>query len=144
MIDWKEIMRIEDPEELRDARTWLFQENIRLERESRRLKEENLFFEKKMAILQDGFRRLEEDRKSLERERIKLELERERTAAGSMAGLASEAPVAEVLFRSADNPLTLRKRYRDLVKIFHPDNLAGDEELVQLINREFVRRRREE
>ena len=52
--------------------------------------------------------------------------------------------VAEVLFRSVSNPLALRKRYRDLVKIFHPDNLFGDEELAQQINKEFMRRRREE
>jgi len=28
-----------------------------------------------------------------------------------------------MLFRGINNPLALRKRYRDLVKIFHPDNL---------------------
>lgn len=176
MIDWEEMIRTESPEDLREAKLWLFQENMRLERERReftdsrdkflkervqfknemdelnrrtvmerkRLKEENLFFDKKMAILQDGFRQLEADRRELEQERVSIRREREQIAARNVAGYLGDSPVAEVLFRNANNPLALRKRYRDLVKIFHPDNLAGDEELVQLINREFARRRREE
>ena len=95
MIDWEEIIRTESTEELKEAKLWLFQENMRLQQERteleqakdkfleervtlrdeldalnrrtvmerKRLKEESLFFEKKMAILQDGFRQLEEDRK---------------------------------------------------------------------------------
>ncbi|MDE6700479.1 MAG: hypothetical protein K2K10_05640, partial [Acetatifactor sp.] len=51
--------------------------NHRSVMERKRLREENLFFDKKMAILQEGFRQLEADRKNLERERISLEKERE-------------------------------------------------------------------
>lgn len=174
MIDWEEIIKAESPEELKQAKLWLFQENMRLENERnefnhmrdkfqqervklrdeldelnrrtvlerKRLKEENLFFEKKMMILQDGFRRLEEDRRSFERE--KRLLRDEIAAQQEKKEAASEAEVAEMLFRSVNNPLALRKRYRDLVKIFHPDNMFGDEELAQQINREFLRRRREE
>lgn len=172
MIDWEEIIKAETVEELRDAKLWLFKENMRLENEKKelislqdkfmkervkfrdemdalnhrtvierkRLKEENLFFDKKMAILQDGFKQLDEDRRKFEREKHQHEQrmlteENNFNTAGSLGG------IAEVLFRSAGNPLTLRKRYRDLMKIFHPDNLCGDEELVQLINKEFVHRR---
>ena len=56
----------------------------------------------------------------------------------------SKKNVAEILFGNITNPLALRKRYRDLVKIFHPDNLYGDEELAQQINKEYLRRRKEE
>ncbi|MCM1111840.1 MAG: hypothetical protein NC399_01155 [Muribaculum sp.] len=175
-MDWEEIIRTESTEELREAKLWLFQENMRLEQERKklselmdkfhverqcfmdemnalnrrsvmerkRLKEENLFFDKKMEILQDGFRQLEIDRKSLERERISLEKEREFAAQRRTSDFYGDSSVVEVLFRNATNPLALRKRYKDLVKIFHPDNVAGDEELVQLINREFAKRRREE
>ena len=48
-----------------------------------------------------------------------------------------------LLFRNINNPLTLQKRYRDLVKIYHPDNFCGDEQLIQLINKEFKRRKDE-
>ena len=37
-----------------------------------------------------------------------------------------------------------KRRYKDLMKIFHPDNNAGDEELVQLINKEFNRKKEEQ
>ncbi len=171
MIDWETVKEAEDVDGLKAAKLWLFQENIRLEnarrelevsqenflkervrmrremeelnlrmvQERKRLREENLFFEKKMAILQDGFRKLDEDRRSFERQRKAFE---ERTDRGREE---TGGPVAEesvrLLFRGANNPLALRKRYRDLVKIFHPDNLFGDEELAQVINREYLRRK---
>jgi len=156
MVDWKEISRTEDEDKLRDVKLWLFQENVRLENERRelddmnrrilqerkRLKEENIFFDKKLAILQDGFRKLDEDRQALERQ--KRELARERTSyAQSQSKAGGESVLEEtvrMLFRGTNNTLTLKKRYRDLVKIFHPDNLCGDEELVQMINREYIRR----
>lgn len=181
MIDWEDIIKAESIEELKAAKLWLFQENMRLENERRtleneqkelaeskdsflkervryrdeleelnrrtvqerkRLREENLFFDKKMAILQDGFRHLEEDRKSFEQE--KKNWVEEHNALMEKGTGAEGGNIGEILFRSVSNPLGLRKRYKDLVKIFHPDNLFGDEELAQLINKEFLRRRREE
>ena len=32
----------------------------------------------------------------------------------------------------------MKKRYKDLLKIFHPDNLCGDREVVQIINAEYT------
>lgn len=174
MIDWEEIIKAENMDELKEAKLWLFQENMRLENERnefiqsrdkffkervklrdelddlnrrtvlerKRLKEENLFFEKKMMILQDGFRKLEEDRRSFEKEKRAMWAEITRLQEMNMESSANDT--AEVLFRSVNNPLALRKRYRDLVKIFHPDNMFGDEELVQQINKEFVRRKKED
>lgn len=173
MIDWEEIIRTESIEELKEAKLWLFRENIRLQNEKReldasrekflkervklrnemdelnrktvmerkRLKEENLFFDKKMEILKAGFLQLEEDRKRLEREKRFLAEERASQPA-SHAGVRN-GTIVEALFSNVNNPLALRKRYRDLVKIFHPDNLFGDEELMQLINKEFVKRKEE-
>jgi len=167
MIDWEEIIRTESTEELKEAKLWLFQENMRLQQERteleqakdkfleervtlrdeldalnrrtvmerKRLKEESLFFEKKMAILQDGFRQLEEDRKKLEKER-RLLREEEVTE--------NTLTVVQLLFRGVNNPLALRKRYRDLIKIFHPDNLFGDGELAGQINKEYLKRKQEE
>lgn len=175
MIDWEEISRTEDADELKEAKLWLFQENIRLQNERKefeavqdkflkervcfrremeelnrrtvmerkRLKEENLFFEKKLTILQDGFRQLEEDRRSLDRE--KKALEEERTSYFlTQNENALQENTAQILFRGINNSLALRKRYKDLLKIFHPDNLFGDEELVQMINREYLRRKKDE
>ena len=148
MIDWEEVRGAEDIDELREAKLWLFQENIRLEnvrrelvasqerfnrekakerkeldeltrraaQERKRLREENLFFEKKLAILQDGFRQLDEDRRTLERQRKALE---ERTSRAEREEYAANPQIEDsvrLLFRGANNPLALRKRYRDLVR----------------------------
>lgn len=174
MIDWDEICKAEDMDELKEAKLWLFQENIRLENarkeldasqeqfrserlqmreeleemnrraliERKRLKEENLFFEKKLAILQDGFRQLDEDRRVFEMKRRALEERTSRYREEPDIPLLEET--VRLLFRGANNPLALRKRYKDLVKIFHPDNMFGDEELAQSINREYLRRKNHE
>ena len=42
---------------------------------------------------------------------------------------------AELLFQGVKSHLALKKRYRDLIKMFHPDNIAGDHEMVLMINR---------
>lgn len=173
MIDWEEVIKAESTEELKEVKLWLFQENMRLEQERteldlarnkfldervklrdeldelnrrtvmerKRLKEENLFFEKKMAILQEGFRQLEEDRKKFERERQTLSREAEHQIA---AEEENDLTAVQLLFRGVNNPLALRKRYRDLIKIFHPDNLFGDGELAGQINKEYLKRKQEE
>ena len=174
MIDWEEISKAEDVSELREAKIWLFQENIRLENarrelnasrekfqdernranqeleelnrqnamERKRLKEENLFFEKKLAILQDGFKKLDADKHDFEVKKRALEERISHYREEPQVPLLDET--VGLLFRGANNPLALRKRYKDLVKIFHPDNLFGDEELAQSINREYLRRKSKE
>lgn len=176
MIDWEEIINAESTDDLKEAKLWLFKEQMRLEKERqeleetkdkflrerasfmsemntlnrksvmerKRLKEESLFFDKKMEILQNGFKQLEEDRRRLAQERRNFEIEREVQANCNAMDYYGDGSIVEMLFRNATNPLALRKRYKDLIKIYHPDNIAGDEELVQMINREFARRRREE
>lgn len=173
MIDWQEVSQAENTDELRTAKLWLFQENMRLENERRelaasrekflnervklqkeldelnlrtvqerkRLKEETLFFDKKMAILQDGFRQLDLDRQALEKQ--KRSLAEARTKASQQESAPLSENTVRRLFAGINNPLALRKRYRDLIKIFHPDNLFGDEELVQMINREYIKRKEE-
>ena len=118
--------------------------NRRTVMERKRLKEESLFFEKKMAILQDGFRQLEEDRKKLEKERRLLREEEVSPKASDEDGTENTLTVVQLLFRGVNNPLALRKRYRDLIKIFHPDNLFGDGELAGQINKEYLKRKQEE
>lgn len=173
MIDWEEVAGAENVDELKAVKLWLFQENIRLENERRelaasqekfinervrlrreldelnrrtvqerkRLKEENLFFEKKMAILQDGFRQLDQDRKALERQKEALLEDRKQISRRGEESCCEDT--VKRLFAGINNSLALRKRYRDLIKIFHPDNLFGDEELVQMINREYFKRKEE-
>lgn len=137
--------------ELEAAKTKFFREKVKLRNdmdtlnrqtliERKRLKEENLFFEKKMDILRDGFSRLEEERRKFDAEKKFFHAEKktyERNAA------FAEESVAEAMFKNITNGLSLRKRYKDLVKIFHPDNLTGNGDLMQEINKEYEKRREE-
>lgn len=111
--------------------------NRRTLNERKRLKEENLFFDKKMDILTEGFRNLEADRRKFESEK-KAYFEKQQALPKSNAGREDVNRTAETLFRTiGSNPLGLRKRYKDLIKIFHPDNLFGDQELCQALNKEY-------
>lgn len=153
-------------DELQELKTWLFRENIRLvtaakdlehmqeqfqkekiqfqeemkllnqkiSSERQRLKEDNQFFEKKMEILQGGFSQLDIDRRRLEKEWAKLAVEKELLGDRSIYDSGLDV---SVFFQGVRNPLALKKRYKDLIKIFHPDNLAGDKDVIQRINKEY-------
>jgi len=112
--------------------------NAKVLAERKRLKEENMFFEKKMQILQNGFMQLDLDRKKLERDRAELESKTVRAAEDTRVGGVFNA---SQFFIGVNSALTARKRYKDLLKIFHPDNLCGDETIVKAINDEYSRLR---
>lgn len=164
MENFEETLRSGSEEELNKLKLWLFQENVRIsmaakeleqmqgqflqekeqfqnevkktsrkmETDRKRLEEDNLFFEKKMKILQSGFSQLDMDRRRLEKERAKIEAQREFMERPSYRG-----DDISVFFKGVKNSLALKKRYKDLIKIFHPDNVAGDKETIQMINKEY-------
>ena len=72
-------------------------------------------------------------------------MQENRSSWGSNLGflLAAIGSAVGLLFRNATNPLTLRKRYKDLMKIFHPDNIAGDHDMVLIINRIYEELKRD-
>ena len=159
-------------EELNKLKIWLFKENVRVmnekkeldeyrekllkERsqfrdeidmlshkivsEKKRLKEDKMFFDKKMDILVNGFKRLEADQAMFEKEKKRFEAEKKYHM---KEVTAMNADSINVLFRGINGPLTLKKRYRELLKIFHPDNLSGDMDMVQLINKEYEKLKKE-
>ena len=167
MITWEEVPESESIDELNELKHWLFSENIRLQNQEReleenkmkffqerkefrdemdtlnrkmvierkRLKDDQMFFDKKMEILKNGFFELETERKNFEREKL-YEKQRESTALISDAG--------DILFSGVNNPLGLKKRYKDLMKIYHPDNMCGSEKVVQMINTEYEKKRAEQ
>ena len=40
-------------------------------------------------------------------------------------------------FKNIDSLESLRKQYKELLKIYHPDNLNGDKSTIQEINTEY-------
>ncbi|MCM1039238.1 MAG: hypothetical protein NC314_10530 [Roseburia sp.] len=107
--------------------------NRKISVERERLKDDNAFFEKKMDILKDGFTQLDMDRRRLDKEWAKFEARKEVMQEPSY-GLSRDV---SAFFSGVKNPLALKKRYKDLIKIFHPDNVAGDKEIIQMINKEY-------
>ena len=45
----------------------------------------------------------------------------------------------ELFFIGVESKTALKKRYKQLLKIYHPDNLCGDTETLQEINRVYHR-----
>lgn len=109
--------------------------NTKILDEKKRIKDENALFEKRLGILQNGFLQLDMDRKKLEKEREDFENGRSSTR---RIGKGDSLYISD-LFSGAVNKTSLKKRYRDLLKIFHPDNCGGDDSIVKAINDEYER-----
>ena len=105
--------------------------------ERKRLKDESVFFEKKMQILQNGFLQLDMDRKKFEREKRQYDDRNKYSHSSYSSSSGYYRSSAPDFFKGVNNTLGLKKRYRDLLKIFHPDNLCGDSDTVLEINRQY-------
>ena len=160
--DFERILVTGDTEELNELKGWLFRENIRLEMERseflhtqekfieertrfrdemlevnrklvverKRLKQDEQFFDKKMEILKNGFVQLDAERKAFEKE--KLQFHSEQKVHERDLHRERNDQMAEMLFQGVNSQLALKKRYRDLLKKFHPENLAVYDEVICL------------
>ena len=117
--------------ELKQLKKFLFEERIRIKNEQRKLQELNSFFDKKLKILQNGFCQLDLDRKQFEREK-KLYMQNRNNKE-----INCNSTNSFNFFKGVNSQLGLKKRYKDLLKIFHPDNLCGDVETVKRINQQY-------
>ena len=106
-------------------------------RERQRLKQEEQFFDKKMEILKAGFADLDKAKRELEAQKMRYEAQNSYYGDDDIPGYG--APIARTLFNGITNPLMLKKRYKDLMKMFHPDCLGGDTEMVKMLNRTYDR-----
>ena len=107
-----------------------------LQEQRKRLEEDTIFFEKKQRVLEQSFRQLDLDRQKLETE--KKQFQRYREEARNSAPRTRPLEYRQgIFFKGITNQLALKKRYKDLIKIFHPDNLCGDKETLQMINQEY-------
>lgn len=161
---FEKILLSDDKDKLNELKRWLFEENIRLEikqkemsnmydkflkervqfveemkainlrnvTERKRLKDEEQFFDKKMEILKNGFADLDADRRKLQAEKEAFEEMRRKAS-----NFTSSINLSGTLFAGVNSALALKKRYRDLLKIFHPDNACGDNEMVSIITKEY-------
>ena len=112
------------------------QEKERLAREWKQLEDRQRLFDQKLEILKESYIQLDADRRKLEREKLQFEAQKEHMN-HSYASARNQSMAVSLFFKGVTSPLALKKRYRDLIKIFHPDNLCGDKETLQMINQEY-------
>ena len=72
------------------------------------------------------------DRKKLEEEKARFHKEKDSYQASYQPDVSGA-----VFFRGVTNLFTLKKRYKDLIKLYHPDNLAGDKDTACMIREEY-------
>lgn len=143
-------------EQVQAIKHWLFKENLRIENEKLKIHDEKRalenekhdfsrekeahynmhdimknqlvrekqIFDQKWKILERELKNLAYDRDSLEK--AKKQYNNQASLKGT-----------EVLFRGIKSGKDLKKRYKELTKIFHPDNDMGDESIMIEINKEY-------
>lgn len=144
-----------------EKRKWLFREKVRLEQqrkelekewaqleqhkkefernqeiaetrhrfEKRQIDQEKRLFELKWRVLEDELIRLAKDKRKIEQEK--------KACRELKASQYSRKMNYELFFVGVNNKQSLKKRYRELLKIFHPDNADGDKTVLQEINRQY-------
>jgi DNA repair exonuclease SbcCD ATPase subunit len=94
--------------------------------------QEKKLFDMKWKILERELRKMAEEQRHLEEQREYIYKHRRGGAHASVAYYG-------IFFNGVSNELALKKRYKDLIKIFHPDNLNGDTNTLQEINHEYAK-----
>ncbi|MDD2972953.1 MAG: hypothetical protein PHE02_12585 [Lachnospiraceae bacterium] len=114
-------------------------EHYRKEKENELLLQEKVLendrslFDKRLKILQSAYQQLAIDREKVEREKRTYHMNESYDRESTVIQYVS----IHSFFKGVNSMLALKKRYKDLLKIFHPDNLCGDKDTVQMINKEY-------
>ena len=109
---------------------------------TRQLSRQEDLIAQKHEVIKRGFEELDRDRQALNAREVSLRA-REAQLEERIAYTPDSSEVNDVLFRGADNILLIKKRYKDLMKMFHPDCLGGDTEMVKSLNKTYDRLLRE-
>lgn len=126
--------------------------NMKIKAENKRFNDNEKFMSQKQKIIEDAFRQLALDKKTLECERLNFEYEkgkyvRQRFNARKNSydndSFDSSSYTGCIFFQGVDSELALRKRYKELLKIFHPDNKCGDTRTLLLIQKEYEKIKRQ-
>lgn len=105
-----------------------------LKLEQEKLAGERKVFEQQKKVLEMGFQKLAAD-KEMFREEVKKQ--------NKKAAVEEDKPIVAGHFRGpgffggVTGQTSLKKRYKELMKIFHPDNKNGDAFTVACINKEY-------
>ena len=109
--------------------------NARIEASRKNLEEDINDYNIRKGLLEDEIRKLDEDRAKLNRE--KEEFQNFKKRSDSLRKVPQLEYRQGIFFKGITSEKDLKKRYKDLVKVFHPDNDAGDTYTLQNISREY-------
>ena len=151
---FKKTMEIEqDKRRLEDDKRRLEIQRQKLERERRDFSrqreadarfraQEEYVLQMKQQVLEDELRKLADEKQHLERKREFYDRVQQFQQKQEPAAQRNHSIVkGELFFIGVQSEIALKKRYKDLVRIYHPDNMCGDTETLQEINREYDRLR---
>lgn len=147
--------------ELNEKIKWLFRENVRITAELKKIEDERSLIEIQKSILQKQQKnnmllkkQLENQKSLFDRQWQLLEMETRKLVCDQQQfenqklkyrdkvyrEARKNLPVAtetKMFFQGVGDGRSLKKRYKDLLKIYHPDNMNGDNSLIQAINTEY-------
>ena len=103
--------------------------------EERRLSQESHLFEMKWKILETELQKLAKEKQEVEQQKEQYYNTSQDSSFIGEHGFKSVK--GELFFSGVGSQGALKKRYKDLIKIFHPDNMDGDTYTIQEINREY-------
>jgi len=109
----------------------------------RHVEYQNMHFEQQKNLFETKFRILEEEMMKLAEEKAEIEKKKafydmvDEFHARSNQKALPDYSLGEIFFRGVESKQSLKKRYKALVKIYHPDNIGGDDSLVTEINKEY-------
>lgn len=112
--------------------------SARQKQEAHRLEQEKKLFEMKWKILEEELKKFAGEKQQFEKQKeFYRYVSEHETREQKQRGTA--VICGELFFAGAESKQALKKRYKDLIKIYHPDNLNGDTGTIKEINREYDR-----
>lgn len=103
--------------------------------EEKRLAQEKQLFQMKWKILEDELQKLAKEKQEMEFEKEQYYSNHSENC--KVEGNGQRIVKGELFFSGVGSEHALKKRYKDLIKIFHPDNASGDNATLLEINREY-------
>ena len=162
-MQYEEDFRQMDAGQIEEKKRWLFKESLRLEEIRQQLEDERklieiqkgllerqqsknmllrkqlenqkALFDKQWQLLESETRRLVSEKEQFERDKQRFKDNIIREARRNMSVTSNIG----LFYKGVQDMASLKKRYKSLQKIYHPDNEHGDNTLILAINEEYER-----
>lgn len=104
--------------------------------ERRRLKDDEKRIDQNRRLIERSYDLLAEDKENIKRQYEKLEKDKIEQRKNNLSPKETLYATG-MFFRGVNNNSALKKRYKELLKIYHPDNVCGDNDILLKINAEY-------